>query len=134
MPALTGTARGIWLSMVFFTASGVLDFVLAFREMPRPLRFWPVWEALGRALLYLLVGAGLWRRLALCRSIAMVYCLAALATYAVVLAMAFAQAPVEFPDSVVVESLIQVPSCALLFPYLRSTEASLLFRRPLFGP
>lgn len=131
---LTRTARGIWITAAFFAASGVLDFVLALWEMPRPWRFWPVWEALGRGLLYLLVAAGLWLRLALCRSIAMVYCLAALATYAAVLAMAFAHAPVVFPASVVVESLVQVPSCALLFPYLRSTEASLLFRRPLLGP
>ena len=41
-------------------------------------------------------------------------------TYAVVLALALAGAPVRFPPSVVVLSLLQVPSCALLLPWLRS--------------
>jgi hypothetical protein len=33
----------------------------------------------------------------------------------------------------VIQSLFQVPSCALIFPYLRSSRAALLFPRPLFG-
>ena len=61
----------------------------------------------------------------------MVYCLASLATYGVVLAMALGQAPLAFPRSVVLASLFEVPSCALLLPYLRSAEAALFFRRPL---
>ena len=61
----------------------------------------------------------------------MVYCLAVLTTDAIVLAMAFAHAPVPFPDSIVWESFYEVPSCALLFPYLRSARASALFPRPL---
>jgi hypothetical protein len=134
MPMPAGRSRGIWWSVGFFALSGVVEIALGLLEAPRPVAFWPVWEALGRGLLYFLLAAGLWRRLALCRSIAMVYCLATLVTYGVVLALALFRAPVAFPTSVVVESLFQVPSCAILFPYLRSPRASLLFPRPLFGP
>jgi hypothetical protein len=132
MPA--GPSRGIWWSACFFTLSGILEIAFGLGEAPRPLAFWPVWEAVGRGLLYFLLAAGLWQRLALCRSIAMVYCLATLVTYGVVLVLALLRAPVAFPTSVVVESLLQVPSCTILFPYLRSPRASLLFPRPLFGP
>lgn len=125
--------RGIWVSAAFFALSGLLEIGLGVFEAPRPLAFWPIWEALGRGLLCLLLAGGLWSRLALCRSIAMIYCVAALLTYAVVLAMALLQAPVRFPHSVVVLSMFQVPSCALLFPFLRSPEARHLFPRPLFG-
>ena len=127
------TPLGVWISSGFFALGGAIEIVLGLLEMPRPMSFWSVWEALGRSLLYLIVAAGLWRRIALCRSIAMVYCLAALATHAFVLALAFAHAPVRFPTSVFVHSLYEVPSCALLFPYLRSSRASALFPRPLFG-
>lgn len=125
--------RGIWVSAGFFAVSGVLEIGLGVLEAPRPLRFWPVWEALGRGLLCLILATGLWWRKALCRSIAMVYCLAVLATYSVVLSMALLHAPVLFPPSVKVLSLFQVPSCALLLPFLRSPEASRLFPRALFG-
>jgi hypothetical protein len=124
---------GIWVSAVFFAISGFLEVGFGVAEAPRPVTFWPIWEALGRGLLCLLLAAGLWSRLALCRSIAMVYCLAVLTMYPVILGMAFLQAPVKFPLSVVVLSLLQVPSCALLFPFFRSAEASRLFPRPLFG-
>ena len=127
------TPAGVWVSSGFFALGGLIEIVLALLELPRPVSFWPAWEALGRSLLCLIVAAGLWRRIALCRSIAMVYCLAALATHAFVLALAFAHAPVRFPTSVFVHSLYEVPSCALLFPYLRSSRASALFPRPLFG-
>ena len=127
------TPLGVRVTAGFFALGGLIEIVFGLAEAPRPLTFWPVWEALGRSLLYVMVAAGLWRRIALCRSIAMVYCLAALATHAVVLALAFAHAPVRFPTSVFVHSLYEVPSCALLFPYLRSARASALFPRPLFG-
>ena len=123
---------GVWVSSGFFALGGLVEFGLALLELPRPVPFWGIWEALGRSLLYLIVAVGLWRRIALCRSIAMVYCLAALATHAFVLALAFAHAPVRFPTSVFIHSLYEVPSCALLFPYLRSARASALFPRPLF--
>jgi hypothetical protein len=124
---------GVWVSTGFFALGGLIELGLGLLELPRPFPFWGVWEALGRSLLYLIVAAGLWRRIALCRSIAMVYCLAALGTHAFVLALAFAHAPVRFPTSVFIHSLYEVPSCALLFPYLRSSRASALFPRPLFG-
>ena len=76
----------------------------------------------------------MYSRLALCRSIALVYCLSAVVMYAAILVMALFRAPFQFPPSVVVSSLFQVPSCALLFPYLRSAEAIVLFPRPLFRP
>jgi hypothetical protein len=124
---------GVSVTAGFFALGGFIEIVLAVIELPRPMPFWPAWEALGRSLLYLILAAGLWRRIAVCRSIAMVYCLAALATHAFVLALAFGQAPVRFPTSVFVHSLYEVPSCALLFPYLRSPRAAVLFPRPLFG-
>lgn len=127
------TPLGVRVTAGFFALGGLIEIVLGLAEAPRPLTFWPVWEAVGRSLLYVILAAGLWRRIALCRSIAMIYCLAALATHAVVLALAFAHAPVRFPTSVFVHSLYEVPSCALLFPYLRSPRASALFPRPLFG-
>ncbi len=126
------TPLGVRVTAGFFALGGLIEIVLGLAEAPRPLTFWPVWEALGRSLLYVILAAGLWRRIALCRSIAMVYCLAALATHAVVLALAFAHAPVRFPTSVFVHSLYEVPSCALLFSYLRSPRASALFPRPLY--
>ena len=82
-------------------------------------------------MLYALLAAGLRRRFAVCRSVAMVYCLASLVTYAAVLALALGHAPFAFPRSIFVSSLLEVPSCALLLPYLRSREAALFFRRPL---
>ena len=127
------TPVGVWVTAGFFALGGLIEIVLAVIELPRPMPFWPAWEALGRSLLYLILAAGLWRRIAVCRSIAMVYCLAALATHAFVLALAFAQAPVRFPTSVFVHSLYEVPSCALLFPYLRSPRAAVLFPRALFS-
>jgi hypothetical protein len=122
---------GVRWAAAFFVVSGVLDAGLGLAEMPRPLPFWPAWQAAGSAALHGLVALGLLHRFALCRSLAMIYCLAALATYAVVIAFALGQAPVAFPRSVVALSLVQVPSCALLLPYLRSAEAALTLRRPL---
>jgi hypothetical protein len=84
-------------AVVFFAVSGLVDLGLTLAELPRPLAFWPVWQALGRGLLYGLLAFGLFRRLALCRSLAMVYCLASLVTYGAVLALAIAQAPFAFP-------------------------------------
>jgi hypothetical protein len=123
----------VWVTSGFFAVSAVLSFAMTLHDLPRPLVLWTLWGAAGRALLNLLLAWGLWRRIALCRSVAMVYCLAVLATDVVVLGLAFAHAPVRFPDSIVWESLYEVPSCALLFPYLRSPRASVLFPRPLIG-
>lgn len=127
------TPRAVWLSAGFFAASGVLEVAMAVHEAPRPLPFGLLWQAAGAGLLHFLVAWGLWRRIALCRSVAMVYCLAVVVTYLFALALAWAQAPVRFPPSVVVQSVFQVPSCLLLFPFLRSPQASALFPRPLFG-
>jgi hypothetical protein len=123
---------GACLAIAFFAASGVLEIVLVFADVPRP-GVSELWEALGRALLHGLLAAGLWRGYALCRTLAFVYSLAALVTYAVVLAMALWGAPARFPPSVVVQSLFQVPSCALLLPWLRSPAAGRAFPRPLLG-
>jgi hypothetical protein len=129
----SGMARGVWLSAGFFAASGVLEIAMAIHDAPRPVPFATIWQATGAGLLHFLVAWGLWRRIALCRSVAMVYCLAVIVTDLSALALAWAQAPLRFPASVVVQSVFQVPSCALLFPFLRSPAASALFPRPLFG-
>jgi hypothetical protein len=125
-------SRGALLAVSFFAASGVLEVALAFADAPNP-SFDALWEALGRALLDGLLAAGLWRGYALCRTLAFVYCLAALVTYAFVLGLALWGAPVSFPPSVVAQSLFQVPSCALLVPWLRSPAAARAFARPLLG-
>jgi hypothetical protein len=122
---------GVRWAALFFAWSGLADMGLSLAELPWPPGFWPVWQALGSGLLYALLALGLMRRFAFCRSVAMVYCLASLVTYATVLLLALGQAPFTFPRSVFLSSLFEVPSCALLLPYLRSPEAALFFRRPL---
>jgi hypothetical protein len=132
--SVSGTPpRAVVVCSAFFLASGVLEIVTAVLEAPRPLSFWPVWEALGRGILHFLLAWGLWNRIALCRSAAMIYCLAVLITYGVVLGLALAGEPLRYPTSIRVHSLFQVPSCVLLLPYLRSREAARQFLRPLLG-
>ena len=123
----------MWVTTAFFALSGVVEFTLSLRELEGRAP-WEIWDAFVRAAMHGLLALGLWRRLALCRTIALVYCLAALVTYGVVLGLAIAQAPVRFPGSVRVQSLFQVPSCALLLPFLRSRSAAALFPRPMFAP
>ena len=130
----TSTPPGVWLSALFFAASEVFEIALAVHDAPHPVPLTTVWQASGAGLLHFLLAWGLWRRIALCRSVAMVYCLAAIVTYVIAIGLALAHAPLRFPASVVVQSLFQVPSCILLFPFLRSPAASALFPRPLFGP
>ena len=130
--ASSSPPRGVWVPTAFFVLSGLLTLAFGVWEAPAPRGFWTVWDAFGRSLLDFLLAFGLWRRIALSRSVAMVYCLAALVTYAFALGLAFARAPVHFPTSVVAESLFQVPSCVRRFPFLRSPRASELFPRPLF--
>ena len=113
--------------------AGLLEIVLTVVERPSQDAFWPIWEGTGRGLLGLLLAWGLWHRLALCRLVAILYCLATLITYLVVVGMAVSGAPARYPASVVVQSLFHIPSCALLLPYLRSSQAALLFGRPLLG-
>jgi hypothetical protein len=124
---------GLVTATAFFALAGILELGLSLWDLPRPWAFWPAWEALGRASLYVLLAWGLWCRIALCRTIALVYCLAAIVLYLAVLGLALAQAPLRFPSSVVIQSLYQVPSCVLLFAYLRSPRAGGVFTRPLFG-
>ena len=134
MTQSTPTSPGVWLSASFFAVSGILEIALAVYDAPRPVPFTTVWQATGAGLLHFLLAWGLWKRIALCRSVALVYCLAAIVTYVIAVGLALAQAPLRFPSSVVVQSLFQVPSCVLLFPFLRSPAASALFTRPLLGP
>lgn len=126
-------SRGVRVATAFFAVGGILEMACALYDAPRPLPFWPIWEGIGRALLHFLQAAGLWRRLALCRAIAIVYCLVMVATYAGALLLAWSGSAVQYPASVVVQSLYQVPSCLLLLPYLRSPEAAATYSRPLFG-
>ena len=124
-----GRPRAVWVAAAFFAVGGLLEIACAVYEAPRPIAFGPVWEGFGRALLHLLLAVGLWHRLSLCRVIAMIYCLVMIITYAAALLVAFSGALVQYPPSVIVQSLYQVPSCLLLFPYLRSEDAALLFTR-----
>ncbi len=113
-----------------FVLSGTLELAFPLARNPTPEA---LWSAFGQALMHWLVATGLWHRLSVCRVLALVYCLAALVTYGVVLLLAVAQAPVHFPPSVIVMSLLQVPSCAVLLPWLRSPAALVAFPRPLGG-
>ena len=117
----------VWLAAAFFAVAGALGIGLSLWDAPQPLSFVRVWETVGRGLLHFLVAWGLWQRLALCRTVAMVYCLASVTVYAAALVLAFVDAPLRFPPSVVVQSLYEVPSCVLLFPALRSARAALAF-------
>jgi len=123
------TPRGLRAAVGFFVVAGLLEIVLALTD-PRPLTLGRAWEALGRASLHGLLAAGLWRRIPLCRSLAMIYCLAALVTDAVVVSLAMAHAPVRFPPRLLIQAVYDVPCCVFLLPYLRSKEVSLLFTRP----
>ncbi len=102
--------RAALSAVAFFALSGVLELGLTFLDERTP-TIETVWDALGRALLHWLLALGLWRGLALCRRLAL------------------AAAPVRFPPSVVVQSLLQVPSRALLLPgcapRLRSRRSSI---------
>ena len=123
------TPRGLRAAVGFFVVAGLLEIVLvAFG--PEPLTMGRAWEALGRGGLDGLLAMGLWRRIPLCRSVAMIYCLAALVTDAVVVSLAMAHAPLRFPPRVLIQAVYDVPCCVFLLPYLRSKEASLLFTRP----
>jgi hypothetical protein len=126
-PRLSPAAQ---LCVGFFVVSGVLELAFPVLETSAP---GALWSGTGQALLHWLLAAGLWCRLALCRIFALVYCLAALVTYGVVLGLALAQAPIRFPTPVIVMSLFQVPSCAVLLPWLRSPAALVAFPRPLAG-
>jgi len=128
---VSGPPRGVFWPAAFFVASGALALATSLAEAWPP-SFWVAWDAVFRSVPHFALAWGLWRRVALARSVALVYCLAVLAMYGVILAIAFAQEPVAFPLSVRVQSLLEVPSCALLFPYLRSRQASALFPRALF--
>ncbi len=124
-PPLSLPAR---LCAGFFIVSGALELAFPLLETPAP---GALWNGAGQTLLHWLLAAGLWRRLALCRVLALVYCLAVLVTYGVVLGLALAQAPIRFPTAVIVMSLVQVPSCAVLLPWLRGPAALVAFSRPL---
>jgi hypothetical protein len=124
-------SRPVALAAAFFVAAGVLEIGLGWTGARPASDFWRLWEALARGGLDIVVALGLSRRLAICRTIALIYCLASVTTYAVVLALALGQAAFRFPPAVVVQSLFEVPSCSLLFLYLRSPQASAIFTRPL---
>jgi len=118
------------LCVAFFVLSGLFELLLRLGEGSLSAT---AWNAAGQALLHWLLAAGLWRRLAFCRVLALVYCLAALVTYGVVLGLALARAPLQFPSLVVVMSLFQVPSCGVLLPWLRGDESLRSFPRRLRG-
>ncbi len=122
---------GLYWAVAFFATAGLLEVALPVLTDPGSRSFVRVWESVGRGTLDLLVAFGLWRRVALVRSIAMIYCLAALATYGAALALAWAAAPFQFSRALVLGSLFEVPSCAVLYRWLRSQAAAAIFTRPL---
>jgi len=124
-------SRPVVLAAAFFVAAGLLEIGLGWTGARHTSDHWRLWEALARGGLDLLVALGLSRRFAICRTIALVYCLASVTTYAAVLALALGQAAFRFPPAVVAQSLFEVPSCSLLILYLRSPRASATFTRPL---
>lgn len=135
VPATEPLPRALLAAAAYFTVGGLLEIFLGIWDLPRPLAFWGIWDAVGRGLLHFGLAAMLVERIPLARWVALVYCLATLILHAVVLALAFARAPgVAFPPSVVVRSLYDLPSCALLLPWLRSETAALAFRRPQRRP
>jgi hypothetical protein len=133
MATSSSRPAGLLAACAFFALAGLFELALPLWERPRPWPFWDVWEALGRAVLHFLLAWGLWNRIALCRTIALVYCLAAIVLYVAVLGLALGAAPLRYPASLVIQSLYQVPSSVLLFAYLRSPRAGAVFTRPLFG-
>jgi hypothetical protein len=128
-----GVPQGVWAASGFFALAGVLEIALGVIDRPPEAAFWPIWDAVGRGVLDLLVDWGLWNRLAFCRALAVVYCVAMLITYLVVVGMALAGTPARYSTGVMVQSLYHIPSCALLLPYLRSPQAVGLFARRLLG-
>lgn len=122
---------GVRLSAAFFAIAGALEVALALYEV-RPLAFWPIWDAVVRGGMNMLLAVGLRRRYAICRSIAMIYCLAVVITYLAAVSLALSGAPLRYPTSIVVQSLLHIPSGVVLFLYLRSPIASVHFPRPLF--
>ena len=119
------------LCAAFFALSGAVEVLVTLYEV-RPLQFWPVWDACVRGGMDFLLALGLLRRYAICRSIAMIYCLAVVITYSAAVGLALSGAPLEYPVSVVVQSLLHIPSGVVIFLYLRSPVASTHFPRPLF--
>ncbi len=122
---------GLYWAVGFFVVAGVLEVALPALTSPGPPSPVRVWEASGRGTLDLLVALGLWKRLALVRTVAMVYCLGALVTYGAALAFAWASAPFHFSRALVLGSLFEVPSCAVLYRWLRSQTAAAIFTRSL---
>jgi len=111
MKPMEDVPKGVWVPAAFFAAGGLLEIALAAYETPRPWPFWPLWEALGRAAMHFLLALGLWQRIALARSTAMVYCLAIVPTYVAAIVLAYSGAPFRFPPHVRNWN----PSCFILF-------------------
>lgn len=126
-------SRGVFVAAGFFALGGVLDVGFAV-FLPSQPGFWGVWEAAGRSLVSLVVAFGLFRRLALFRFLAAVYCVAMLLTYAVVLFLAYSGTEASFSRALILQSLYEIPACGVLLPYFRSVEAEEAFSQPLFRP
>lgn len=130
-PRIPLAPAGVWVPVLFFLGGGVLELACTLVDAAGAPPLSAAWNGLGRSLLNVLLAAGLWHRYALCRSVAIVYCLAAVVTHLAAVGLALGQAPLHFPPSVVVLSLYEVPSCLLLLPHLRSRRAAELFPRAL---
>jgi hypothetical protein len=123
-------SSGVWAASGFFALCALLE-IGAAALAPSP-GFWDLWDASGRSLLYVFVAAGLFRRIWFFRLLAAVYCVVILLTYAAVIVLAYSRTRAVFPTSLIVRSLFEIPSAALLLPYLRSSGASATFSRSFF--
>jgi hypothetical protein len=120
----------VGLTCGYFALAGLLELGTSLVEARPPL-FWPIWDAVMRACGHAILALGLYRRLAVCRTIAMVYCVTIVILYAFVVAFALAQEPFQYPASVVIQSLFHVPTGVLVLRYLRTPEAARAFQRRL---
>jgi hypothetical protein len=127
-----GGRTAVHVAAGFFALGGLLHIGLAVFGQGFPPQFWTVWEALGRGLISLVVAWGLLRRLAAFRSLAWVYCAVMLLTYLAVLCLAYTRTRALYPWPLIIESLYEIPACALLLPYFLSEEAQEAFSRSLF--
>lgn len=128
---MDSAGRGVFLVSGFFVVGGLLHLGLAIFAAPSGPEFWAIWEAAGRGILSAALGWGLFRRLSLFRSVALIYCVLMLLTYLSALVLAYTRAPAVFPSALILESLYEIPSCALLLSYLSSSEAGVVFSRSL---
>jgi hypothetical protein len=123
---------GVWLPAAFFVAAGVLDFVLSVFAAGHPASFDDAWTAAGRTMMNVVLAFGLWNRVWLSRTVAIVYCLGAISVYTLAILLAVTHQPLSYPPSIVIGSAFEVPLCVVVYRHLRTRHAAELFSQDLF--